>query len=126
MSVHGLHHAQITVPRGREDNARAFYVDLLGLTEIPKPDALQGRGGFWLRVGSQQVHVGVEDGVDRTQTKAHLAYAVDDLAALRARLTAAGFAIDVDVPLPGMTRCELRDPFGNRVELIEPDESVDQ
>jgi catechol 2,3-dioxygenase-like lactoylglutathione lyase family enzyme len=121
MPVRGLHHAQITIPPGREDEARGFYVGLLGLTEIPKPDALQRRGGFWLQVGDQQVHVGVEDGVDRTQTKAHLAYAVDTIAVLRERLISAGYTIDADVPLPGMTRCELRDPFGNRVELIEPD-----
>lgn len=121
MSVRGLHHVQITIPRGREDEARNFYAGLLGLTEIPKPDVLQGRGGFWLRVGGQQVHVGVEDGVDRARTKAHLAYVVDGLTTLRERLTEAGYAIDADIPLPGMTRCELRDPFGNRVELIEPD-----
>jgi catechol 2,3-dioxygenase-like lactoylglutathione lyase family enzyme len=126
MSVLGLHHVQITIPPGREDDARAFYIDLLGLTEVPKPDVLQGRGGFWLQVGSQQVHVGVEDGVDRTHTKAHLAYAVDDLAALRTRINAAGYTIGADVPLPGMIRCELRDPFGNRVELIEPDEGANQ
>ncbi len=112
--------------RGCEADARAFYVDLLGLIEIPKPDALQGRGGFWLQVGVQQVHVGVENGVDRTQTKAHIAYAVDDLASLRACLTAAGYTIDADAPLPGMTRCELRDPFGNRVELIQLDEGATQ
>jgi catechol 2,3-dioxygenase-like lactoylglutathione lyase family enzyme len=122
--VVGLHHAQITIPRGREDEARAFYIGLLGLTEIPKPDVLQGRGGFWLQVGDQQVHVGVEDDIDRSQTKAHLAYTVDDLVALCDRLAAAGYPIDADVPLPGMTRCELRDPFGNRVELIEPDRPV--
>ncbi|HYI15341.1 MAG TPA: VOC family protein [Thermomicrobiales bacterium] len=126
MSICGIHHAQITIPRGREDDARAFYVDLLGLIEIPKPDVLQGRGGIWLRIDSQRVHAGVEDGVDRTLTKAHLAYVVDDLVAIRDRLTAAGYAIDADVPLPGMTRCELRDPFGNRVELIQPIERADQ
>jgi len=120
VSIRGLHHAQITIPRGSEDEARAFYVDLLGLKEIPKPEVLQGRGGFWLRVGTQQVHVGVEGDVDRTRTKAHLAYSVDDLDTLRERLTCAGYNIDADVPLPGMTRCELRDPFGNRIELVEP------
>jgi catechol 2,3-dioxygenase-like lactoylglutathione lyase family enzyme len=126
MSVRGLHHVQIMIPPGREADARAFYVDLLGLQEIPKPAVLQGRGGFWLQVCPLQVHVGVEDGVDRTRTKAHLAYAVNDLAGLRNRLTAAGYTIEADVPLPGMTRCELRDPFGNRVELIEPYEGTYQ
>ena len=68
MSILGLHHAQITIPRGAEVQGRQFYCDLLGLPEIVKPASLQGRGGFWLQVGQQQVHVGVEDGVERSAT----------------------------------------------------------
>ncbi|MGF7086602.1 hypothetical protein JOD24_000431 [Kroppenstedtia sanguinis] len=49
------------------------------LTEIPKPDSLNGRGGFWLRLGDVEIHVGTEDGMDRNRTKAHLAYQVEDL-----------------------------------------------
>ncbi|HEY0782765.1 MAG TPA: VOC family protein [Thermoanaerobaculia bacterium] len=115
-----LDHAQITVPRGAEESARAFYCGVLGLPEIAKPDALAGRGGFWLQVGDRQVHVGTEDGVDRNATKAHLAYRVRDLPAWQRHLAAHGFAIDDSVPIPGFRRCELRDPFGNRLELIEP------
>lgn len=119
MKIIGIHHAQITVPRGREADARAFYCDLLGLPEIPKPPVLAVRGGFWLQVGAQQVHVGMEDGIERAGTRAHVAYQVVGLAALRARLVAAGVTLIDGEPLPGMQRCELRDPFGNRVELLE-------
>nr|WP_207229353.1 hypothetical protein [Ktedonosporobacter rubrisoli] len=59
MTIIGLHHAQITIPRGSEEQGRQFYCELLGLAEIEKPAALQGRGGFWLQVGDRQVHVGL-------------------------------------------------------------------
>lgn len=114
-----LHHAQITLPTGAEDEGRRFYCELLGLTEIAKPDALAGRGGFWLQVGAQQVHVSVEDEDWRRRTRAHLAYEVDDWDALRAKLEAAGIAVGEDVPLPGQRRGQIRDPFGNRVEFVQ-------
>lgn len=114
-----IHHAEITVPHGAEDAARRFYCGLLGLREIDKPAALRARGGFWLEVGGAQLHVGLEDAVDRGVTKAHVAYEVADLAALRARLTAAGIAVRDGVPIPGYTRIEIRDPFGNRIEFLQ-------
>jgi catechol 2,3-dioxygenase-like lactoylglutathione lyase family enzyme len=116
----GLHHAQITIPRGSEDEARQFYVKLLGLTEIEKPQSLAGRGGFWLRVGDRELHVGTEDGVDRRATKAHLAYRVSGLQEWCERLGAACVEILASAPIPGYDRFEFRDPFGNRVEMIEP------
>jgi len=85
MSIVRLHHAQITFPYGMEESARQFYCELLGLAEVPKPLSLQGRGGFWLQVGDQQVHVGTEEGVERTRTKAHLTYEVEDCAMWRRR-----------------------------------------
>jgi catechol 2,3-dioxygenase-like lactoylglutathione lyase family enzyme len=116
----GLHHAQITVARADEEAARSFYGGVLGLPEIEKPDSLKGRGGFWLQVGDRQVHVGVEEGVERRKTKAHLAYQVDDADAWLARLQAAGIEIADSLPIPGFKRFEFRDPFGNRVEMIQP------
>jgi catechol 2,3-dioxygenase-like lactoylglutathione lyase family enzyme len=115
----GIHHAQITIPPGAEDKARAFYCDLLGLTEIPKPDSLGGRGGFWLRVGAQDVHVGTEDGVERMATKAHLAYQVTDIAPWRERLETRGCPVLTGIPILGCERFETRDPFGNRIEFIQ-------
>jgi len=113
-----IHHAQLTVPLGQEAAARAFYCDVLGLPEIEKPGSLKNRGGLWLELAGQQLHIGTEDGVDRPRTKAHLAYEVDDVPAWRARLAAAGATILDSVPIPGFDRFEFRDPFGNRVEII--------
>src|SRR5688500_16036792 len=105
-----LHHAQITIPRGAEQEARAFYCDLLGLQEIKKPDSLAGRGGFWLALGDIQIHVGTEDNVDRTRTKAHLAYQVHDLPTWQRKLEQNGFTIGDSAPIPGFRRFESRDP----------------
>ena len=119
MTLIGIHHVQITIPRGAEERARAFYCGVLGLPEIPKPEPLEGRGGFWLQVGDRQVHVGTEDGVERARTKAHVAYQVVDLERWRFELERHGVGILDSVPIPGYNRFEFRDPFGNRVELIE-------
>src|SRR6266699_5675479 len=116
MPIKGLHHAQITIPRGAEQQGRQFYCELLGLPEIEKPQSLQGRGGFWLQAGDRQVHVGTEDGVDRQATKAHLAYEVDDIQAWRNLFQDQGIAILEGVPIPGYARFEIRDTFGNRME----------
>jgi len=119
MSIIGLHHAQITIPQGAEEQGRQFYSQVLGLPEIEKPDSLKGRGGFWLQVGDQQVHVGTEEGVNRLATKAHLAYQVTDAETWRKRLQAHGIEILEGVPIPGYQRFEIRDPFGNRMEFIQ-------
>ncbi len=114
-----VHHAQITVPNGEENAARKFYCDFLGLAEIPKPESLQGRGGFWMQLGDFQIHVGTENDFDRTKTKAHLAYEVEDLETWREKLQNYGIKIIEGVLIPGCSRFEFRDPFGNRVEFIE-------
>ena len=115
-----IHHVQITVAPDEVEQARAFYCDVLGLEEVEKPEALKPRGGFWLALADQQIHVGVEDRQGQKPTKAHIAYQVDDLSAWRQRLEAAGISIGESVPIPGFARFEFRDPFGNRVELIQP------
>jgi catechol 2,3-dioxygenase-like lactoylglutathione lyase family enzyme len=119
MPILRLHHAQITIPRGAEDQARQFYCGLLGLPEIEKPNSLKGRGGLWLQVGQQQVHIGTEDGVDRQASKAHLAYQVDNIHAWQHLLEEHDIAILDGIPIPGFDRIEIRDPFGNRIEFIQ-------
>jgi catechol 2,3-dioxygenase-like lactoylglutathione lyase family enzyme len=118
-----VHHAQVTVPSDQEAAARQFYCRVLGLREVPKPPSLHDRGGFWLVAGDGpgefSVHVAVEDGVDRLATKAHLAYQVVGLAEWRRRIESAGLKPLDSIPIPGLDRFEFRDPFGNRVELIE-------
>ena len=118
--ISNIHHVQITVAAADEAAARNFYCGVLGLRETAKPDSLQGRGGFWVEVEEQQLHVGIEEGVERVRTKAHVAYQVEDLAAWRDRLAVAGVAALESVPIPGFDRFECRDPFGNRLEFIQP------
>jgi catechol 2,3-dioxygenase-like lactoylglutathione lyase family enzyme len=117
--ITGVDHVQITIPPGAEEGAREFYCRLLGLTEIEKPGGLKARGGFWLQVGDHRVHVGVEEGVDRRATKAHVAYSVSDLERWRGVLVSRGIEIVDSAPIAGCRRFEFRDPFGNRVEFIQ-------
>ena len=114
-----IHHAQITIPKGEEDRAREFYCEFLGLKEIPKPESLQGRGGFWMELGDFQIHVGTEGDFDRAKTKAHLAYQVEDLDSWRESLAGIGVKIIEGIPIPNFRRFEFRDPFGNRVEFLQ-------
>lgn len=114
-----IHHVQITFPATAEAEARAFYCDFLGLPEIEKPDSLKTRGGFWVRLGAQEIHLSREDGVNRQATKAHIAYAVQDVWAWQEKIIAYGLKVADSVPIPGYNRFEFRDPFGNRVEFIE-------
>jgi catechol 2,3-dioxygenase-like lactoylglutathione lyase family enzyme len=120
MAIQTIHHLMVTIPVGAEHEARSFYCDLLGLTEIPKPDSLGGRGGLWVEVGALQLHLGVEDSVNRAGTKAHVAYQVDNLAEWRTHLALSGVVMLDSVPISGYRRFECRDPFGNRIEFIEP------
>ena len=117
-----VQHAQITIPKGAETEAREFYCRLLGLREIPKPEALQGRGGFWMELDGFQVHIGTENGFDRRATKAHIAYEVQDLDSWREKLLQNNIEILEGVPIPHYHRFEFRDPFGNRVEFLEKTE----
>lgn len=114
-----VHHAQVSIPKGAEDQAKKFYCGLLGLKEVDKPESLKGRGGFWLALGDQQVHFGTEDGVDRRATKSHLAYEVADLHFWKENFKINQIEILDGIPIPGYDRFEFRDPFGNRVEFLQ-------
>lgn len=118
MAVLALHHVQLAMPRGREEEARVFYVDVLGFVERPKPSSLAARGGAWFAAGSAEVHLGVEDDF-RPARKAHPALLVRDLSEVAARCAAAGFTVTSDESLPGYNRIYVLDPFGNRIELLE-------
>jgi catechol 2,3-dioxygenase-like lactoylglutathione lyase family enzyme len=113
MTVIGIDHVQIAAPRGCEADARAFYGELLGMEELPKPEPLASRGGCWFRAGSMELHVGVEEPFAPAR-KAHPGFVVDDLAALRQAL---GGAVKDDTDLPGVERFYAEDPFGNRLEF---------
>ena len=120
MQVTALDHVQLAMPAGREAEARAFYQDILGIPELRKPPNLAKRGGCWFERGPLKVHLGVETDF-RPARKAHPAFLVDDLAALAAALTKAGYALRTDEPLEGYARVFVDDPFGNRIEFMQPE-----
>lgn len=119
MTFVSLHHVQLAIPRGREDDARAFFQGILGLPEVPKPPVLANRGGAWFESGEVRIHVGVEDDF-RPARKAHPALVVTDLEAVLTDCRAAGVPIKSGEPLPGFIRAHIEDPFGNRIELMQP------
>jgi catechol 2,3-dioxygenase-like lactoylglutathione lyase family enzyme len=117
MAILGIHHVQIAVTPGGEEEARRFYGTLLGMAEAPKPEALAGRGGVWFQCGEQQLHCGVESPV--AGSRRHPALLTDELDRLSARLQKAGCPIQHEPELPGFRRFFSEDPFGNRVELLQ-------
>jgi catechol 2,3-dioxygenase-like lactoylglutathione lyase family enzyme len=120
MRIKSIDHVQLAMPPGREAEARKFYGGLLGLPEKRKPPPLAKRGGCWFERGALKVHLGVEADF-RPARKAHPAFLVEGLDRLRAALQAAGYAVRTDEPLAGFERIFVDDPFGNRIELMEPD-----
>ena len=115
----GLHHVQLAMPPGEEEAAVRFYGAILGLTQVAKPPELAPRGGVWFRDGDLEVHLGVEEPFTPA-SKAHPAFVVRNLETLREKIELAGYRVLDDVALEGYIRCHVRDPFGNRLELIEP------
>src|SRR3979490_2471921 len=112
-----IDHVQLTMPAGGEDTARRFFVDLCGMTEVPKPTELAKRGGCWFRSGTLEVHLGVEQDF-RPALKAHPALVCENYVALIAKLKAANVSVKEDFETPENRRSHILDPFGNRIELI--------
>ena len=120
MTIVAIDHILLAMPAGGESAAREFYAGVLGLTELAKPDALAARGGAWFSNGAVQIHLGVDPDF-RPAKKAHPALIVRDLQTYVDRAEAHGCRIAHDEPLPGYDRVFVYDPFGNRIELIEPE-----
>lgn len=118
MLIDAIDHVQLAMPTGGEPLARWFYSETLGIPEVPKPPHLAVRGGCWFERGALRVHLGVQDDFVPA-TKAHPAFAVDDLDRLERQLVSAGVMVDrVDDPFGAQVY--VWDPFGNRIEFREP------
>ncbi|HME20002.1 MAG TPA: VOC family protein [Acetobacteraceae bacterium] len=120
MHIRRLDHVQLAMPAGREDEAREFYQRMLGIPEMPKPPHLAARGGCWFESGQVKVHLGVDKDFTPAR-KAHPAFIVDDLRGLAVSLEQAGYRVVADQPLEGYDRRYVDDPFGNGIELMQPD-----
>ncbi|RPF34079.1 VOC family protein [Streptomyces sp. TLI_185] len=125
--ITAVDHVQLAAPPGSEDRLRAYYVDVLGMTEIPKPHALAARGGCWFQAGVVQLHLGIEAAPAgggkchcRPAKKAHPGLRVEGIDTYAARLEAHGAAVTWDDNLPGYRRFYSEDPVGNRLEFLEP------
>jgi catechol 2,3-dioxygenase-like lactoylglutathione lyase family enzyme len=119
MRVVRLDHVQLAMPPGGEARARAFFGEALGIPEVPKPAELAARGGCWFERDDLKIHLGVEADF-RPARKAHPALQVAELPQLVEKLRGLGYAVKDDDPLSGFHRVYVDDPFGNRIELLEP------
>src|SRR4029453_28674 len=119
MRITGIDHVQLAMPAGQEEVAREFYARTLGIPEVPKPPELAKRGGAWFEDGAVKIHLGVEADF-RPAPNGHPALIVRDLAALGAPLRSKGHEIVLADGMPGYDRVHVSDPFGNRIELMEP------
>jgi catechol 2,3-dioxygenase-like lactoylglutathione lyase family enzyme len=119
MRILALDHVQLAMPAGGEEEARAFYEGVLGVPEVRKPPNLAKRGGCWFEHDALKIHLGVEPDF-RAARKAHPALLVEGLPGVKQAIEAAGFPLRSDEPLAGYDRIYVDDPFGNRIELLEP------
>ena len=114
----GVNHVQVNVPTADLERAREFYVNFMGMREIARPGTFTSKG-IWLNAGRFEIHIGLEDGVDRSKTRAHVAYEVSDVRAWRAKVSEAGHPIKEQPLIPGYDRFQFRDPFGNMIEIMQ-------
>jgi catechol 2,3-dioxygenase-like lactoylglutathione lyase family enzyme len=122
MWIMEIDHLQIAAPRGCEPEARRFFGDLLGLEEIEKPALLQSRGGCWFKIGSRQLHIGVEEPFHPAK-KAHPAFSVSDIDSVFKLLEQQGVRCVWDEEVSRVRRFYANDPWGNRLEFTQPTDS---
>ena len=113
----GIQHVQISIAPGKEQASRDFYLGLLGLVEMIDP--FNAPGGLWAKAGTQEIHLRVEQNVDRDATRAHTAVQVDELAVVERDLKARGFEIIPQPKIVGFNRFHTIDPSGNRIEIMQ-------
>lgn len=115
----GLHHVQLAIPPGSEEKCRDFWAQGLGFGELEKPPVLAARGGCWFRGGGFEIHLGVEEDFQPAK-KAHPGILISGLDRLAERFAFIGTEVLWDDNFPGMRRFYASDPFGNRLEFLEP------
>lgn len=119
MRIVKIDHVQLAMPPGEEERARKFYGEILGIPEVPKPTNLLKRGGAWFEHDAIKVHLGTQNDF-RPSTKAHIAFETMGLKELIARCQKDGYRVVDDEPIEGYIRVYIYDPFGNRLEFLEP------
>lgn len=120
MTLKAVHHVQVTYPTEVESVMLFFYSQVLGLTEIPRPEVVKNNSGAWYKLGDIELHVSRENNANNQASRRHVGFAVDDLKAFAEHLKEHGVEIIPDqIPLPGCDRFFVRDPGGNRIEIAQ-------
>ncbi len=117
MELLGVHHISVNV--ADNEAAERFYVDVLGLAKLPRPDF--DFPGSWLGLpDGRQVHLIQVDAWEAPKGQ-HFALHVADLDAVRDELMAKGIKVSKPAEINGVARqCFFKDPCGNGIELNEP------
>jgi catechol 2,3-dioxygenase-like lactoylglutathione lyase family enzyme len=97
--------------------SRAFYRDVLGLKEIPKPKTFDFVA-LWFELGDQTLHLLQKPQPDSRSSR-HFALRVRDVDAARQFVRSKGIAPEETTKIPGCDRFFLYDPDGNRIEVIQ-------
>jgi catechol 2,3-dioxygenase-like lactoylglutathione lyase family enzyme len=117
-----LQHVAVTFPEGEDGTIRRFYGEVLGVPEMPVPAEVAHLGWVWFATTDPgvELHFIPHAVAPDPRRVHHFCLQVDDLAAVRARLEAAGSEVrDAGSRIEGRERAFVRDPVGNLVELVE-------
>ena len=112
-----IDHVQICIPPGSEDQARAFYENILGFHKVEKPESLKARATQWFQNGNIEIHIAVDPVTQRT--KQHPAMVVEKIDEVRAFLVEKGITLQEEPNIPDRKRFSFLDPWGNRIEFLE-------
>jgi catechol 2,3-dioxygenase-like lactoylglutathione lyase family enzyme len=110
-------HINICVPPERLEEARRFYVDIIGLKQIERPDHLFSTPGYWFDIGDIQLHIGVEP--QKPRSVRHIAFEIKNVDEALKLFKEHNVEIVQEPVIPGRQRFAFIDPFGNRMELLQ-------
>jgi catechol 2,3-dioxygenase-like lactoylglutathione lyase family enzyme len=116
-----LQHTSIPMPADGRQAAQRFFGEALGMTEVTPPSTLEVDKLVWFNAGEDghEVHVFTDDDVARRSSAQHLCLEVDDLEAVRQRLSAHGIEIEETQAIHNRPRFFVHDPFGNLIEITQ-------
>ena len=111
-----IDHIHICVAPEKLEQARVFYTDVIGLELIERPNHLFKTAGYWFNIADIQLHIGVEPTLPPSTR--HTAFEVEDVDTARKYLDGKVEILE-EPAIPGRRRFAFRDPFGNRIELLQ-------
>jgi len=118
MKITRFHHVSVNTNSTPLDAMVGFYRDVLGLSDLARPQ-IPGIPGHWHAVGDQELHlVGAPpNGTPIDSTGHHYCVAVTDLDAAIAELDEQGIVYQRGVQGAGTVQIWIIDPAGNTIEL---------